>query len=214
MKTLLTIVYILLFGFFTYAQEIEFSLQASAKKYREITSSYGYSFGFNKTIKGGGRTKINLIHEFGKRDWASFGFDMNQDEFTLYKWEGDIFHNNLFARLQIDLDLTKSQKSNVYLGIHSTFGYIFIKYDGWKKYDPPLEEYDNIHQTRKKTTFIYPNIGVNFEYEFALNKHAFAIFLQPAFTLFKNEDLNQSGSSVLECITAGLAYRFNFRPEK
>lgn len=194
------------------AQDLGISLLVKTSKYQEIGGSYGYSLDYLKHFKGKGRAGISLSHEMGKTAYQYSGFDIDQGQLSTYYWDGDISHHNLLMQLHLDLDLTKSSRSNFYIGIHTSFGYSFLKYKGSNHYlnDDIIIEQD----IKEKTVFLYPNIGVTFEYELMMNQHAFALFLEPVFALFNNENLHHSENNVLESISAGLAYRFKYQSTK
>lgn len=205
MKKILLIILCFYFGNHLSAQNLELSLLTKATKYKEIGPSFGYSIGYYKHLKENARFKLNLNHEIGKIEYLYPGFDQMQGLFETYIWKGNILHHNLMMKLQIDLDLTKSKKSNFYVGLNSTFGYTFLKYSGSKEYiDGPIKKDADYN----KSAFRYPNIGVNFEYELVIKKHAFALYIEPAFVLFNNKKLLNEENLRFESICLGLVYRF------
>jgi len=145
----------------------------------------------------------------GKTSYQYADFDIDQGQLSSYIWDGDISHHNVLMQLHLDLDLSKSSRSNFYVGIHSSFGYSFLKYDGSNHY---INDGAVIKQeAKKKSVFLYPNIGITLEYELVIHQHAFALFLEPAFALFNNDDLDHSENNVVESIGVGLAYRFKYK---
>lgn len=212
MRTALLILLLISLGNPSFTQELGLSLSVKTSKYKEIGGSLGYSLGYFKHFKGNGRAGINLSHAMGKTPYQRYGFDTNQGQLSTFIWDGDISHHNLIMQLHLDLDITKSSKSNLYMGIHTSFGYSFLKYKGSNHYlndDLIIEQ-----ETKNKSVFLFPNIGVTFEYELVIHQQAFALFLEPAFALLNNDDLHHSENNVLESISAGLAYRFKFQSAK